>query len=138
MLTASDIMSTDIVKVPAATTVRALARLLQAKEISGAPVVDGTGNIIGVVSTADVARAAGSELLVDFDHLTAADIMTAGTLSVRPTATIDETAAFLARAGIHRALVMDHGRLLGVVTAHDVLAVVGHTGEMPHPTHWPR
>jgi len=138
MSTASEIMNTDIVKVPAEITVRALARLLQEKEISGAPVVDGTGNLMGVVSTADIARAAASEICADFDRLTAADIMTAGTFSVRPNATIAEIAAFLARAGIHRALVMDHDHLLGIVTAHDVLAVVGHTGGVPHPAHWPR
>jgi CBS domain-containing protein len=138
MRTASDIMSTDIVKVPADMTVRVLARLLDQKEISGAPVVDRMGNLVGVVSSTDIARAVGERAGTELDRLTAASIMTTGAFTVHPNATIAEVAGFLARAGVHRALVMDYDRLLGIVSANDVLAVVGHIEEMPHPAHWPR
>lgn len=52
------------------------------------------------------------------------DIMTPATFSVRPDATLPELSRFLLRSGIHRALVFENRRLVGVVTASDVLRAV--------------
>ncbi len=56
------------------------------------------------------------------DGWTVREIMTPATFTVRPEATITELATFLTRAGIHRALVMEKNRLVGIVSATDVLA----------------
>ncbi len=58
------------------------------------------------------------------DQLSVSDIMTPVTFTVEGTATLAELADFLVRGGIHRALVLDEGRLAGIVTAMDVLRVV--------------
>lgn len=52
------------------------------------------------------------------------DVMTRATFSVRPDATLRETARFLHQAGIHRALVFDGSRLLGLVTTMGIVAAV--------------
>ena len=52
------------------------------------------------------------------------DVMTRATFSVRPDATLPEAARFLQQAGIHRALVFDGGRLLGLVTTMGIVAAV--------------
>ncbi len=52
------------------------------------------------------------------------DIMTPATFSVREEATLPELAAFLVKAGVHRALVMEDGELRGVVTSMDVMRAV--------------
>lgn len=57
------------------------------------------------------------------------EIMTPATLSVRKTATVAELARFLTRAGVHRALVMEDSRLVGLVSAMDVVRTVAETGE---------
>lgn len=49
------------------------------------------------------------------------EIMTSATFAVRPEATLEEAARFLSGANIHRALVFEDGRLVGIVTTFDVL-----------------
>lgn len=55
------------------------------------------------------------------DDLDAASIMTPATFFVRPSLTISEFAEFLVRGRIHRALVLDQGRLVGIATSFDAL-----------------
>ena len=55
-LTAGDIMSRDLVTVPLNTTLAGLATILQENHITGAPVVDHEGALVGVVSQSDLVR----------------------------------------------------------------------------------
>ncbi len=55
-LTARDVMTLEPVCVGPATTIRELARLFEENEISGAPVVNRSGRLVGVVSTTDLVR----------------------------------------------------------------------------------
>jgi len=61
MLTVRDIMSSTVVTVGSDTTVRQLARVLSDGGISGAPVVDAEGIVLGVVSATDVVRLAADD-----------------------------------------------------------------------------
>jgi len=56
-----------------------------------------------------------------FDDFEVEDIMTPATFSVRPNATLQEAAKFMTRGRIHRALVTERGRLLGILTAFDIV-----------------
>ena len=62
LLTALDLMTPDVVTVPPATPVIAVARLLAERGISAVPVVDKGGKVVGVVTEADlIRRLAGEE-----------------------------------------------------------------------------
>ncbi|MGB1779007.1 MAG: CBS domain-containing protein [Longimicrobiales bacterium] len=61
MLAVRDIMRTDVVTVRADDTARALARVLADSEISGAPVLDGHGKVVGVASATDLVRLAAED-----------------------------------------------------------------------------
>ncbi|NJD19519.1 MAG: CBS domain-containing protein, partial [Gemmatimonadetes bacterium] len=69
MLTVRDIMSPAVVTVSPGATVRQLARVLADGEISGAPVVNEEGTLVGVVSATDVVRFAADDTDV---HVTGA------------------------------------------------------------------
>jgi CBS-domain-containing membrane protein len=55
------------------------------------------------------------------------DIMTPATVSVRASAGVADLARLLTRAGVHRALVLENGRLAGLVSAMDVVRVVAES-----------
>jgi CBS domain-containing protein len=55
-LTAGDIMSRDVLQIPVSMPLREAARLLLLHQISGAPVVEGGGTCVGVISTIDLLR----------------------------------------------------------------------------------
>ena len=61
MLTVRDIMQSKVVTVTPDATVRDLARLLADEQISGVPVLDGAGQLVGVVSSTDVVRLTAEE-----------------------------------------------------------------------------
>ena len=61
MDTVRDIMQTELVTVVPDTSVYDLSRLLTEKNVSGAPVVDVDGEVLGVVSMTDVVRLAADE-----------------------------------------------------------------------------
>ncbi len=61
------------------------------------------------------------------DTLTVSEIMTPVSFSVEPDATLKSVADFLVRGRIHRALVVEDGRLEGIVTSMDVLKAFSET-----------
>jgi len=68
--TVAGIMQTDVTTVGPGTTVRELTRILADQGITGVPVVDAGGDILGVVSTSDVTRLAAEEPHVSPARLT--------------------------------------------------------------------
>lgn len=61
------------------------------------------------------------------------DIMTPAAFSVQSDDTVRELARFLLRGRIHRALVLDEGKLAGIVTTYDVLQAVATMVDEPSP-----
>ena len=129
MLAAADVMTTDVITVSPETTVRDIATLLHSKRISGVPVVDAAGNIVGIVTEGDLVlreAIAGehrrSWWLALFDDPNvlvfvtakthgriARDIMTTSVISVGPAATLPEIAKTLERHRIKRVPVIKDG-----------------------------
>ena len=58
-LRARDLMTREVVTVPPATPVTALARLLAERGISAVPVTDAEGRLLGIVTEADLLRRLG-------------------------------------------------------------------------------
>lgn len=145
--TAAAIMTPDPVCAEPSTTIRQLARLLDDNDISGCPVIDHAGRVVGVVSKTDLIRRC-SEGAGDippaylFEVITARgpadetgpaspipeplvcvqDFMTPGAVTARPTTPIHEVAALMTTRGVHRVIVVDDDMYpLGMITALDVL-----------------
>ena len=178
MDTVREIMRTELVTVGPDMSVYDLWGLCADKEISGAPVVDVDGEVLGVVSMTDVIRLVASEADIhvaprplvagefsleappedeyegeqdvvdyfqnahappvtprpaggegggseaagrDLDQYDVREIMTPANFHMHPDSDLRELAAFLLRGRIHRALVMEDDRLVGIVTTVDLL-----------------
>lgn len=92
-----------------------LRALLIERNVSGVPVVDDGGRCVGVVSVADLTRAAQGDQRVR-------DVMARVTFVLPDNASISQAAALMALEHIHRLpIVTDDGRVAGIVTSIDVL-----------------
>ena len=128
-----DIMTTGVVTVRPDTPGRAVAAMFREHRVSGFPVTDGAGTVVGVVTETDlVALVAGQRRR---GHGTAGDA-TAGDLMSRPAVTVGpddlvKTAARLMhKRRLQRLPVVDaDGRLAGIVSRSDVLSVFRRSDE---------
>ncbi len=151
-MTARDIMKTEVVTIGQTATVRELAELLAAHEISGVPVVDESGGLVGVVTEGDVIL---QDADLHFPHYIqfldsviylesvrkfeerfrktfgnrVADVMSTEVLTVSPDASIHEVTTLMADNGVNRVPVLEEGRLVGIITRGDVVrAIAGRAG----------
>jgi len=113
-LVARDVMSTEVVTVSPSMTVQELALLLSEKRISGVPVVDHKGELVGVVSEADI-------LSRKMNEETVRAIMTADVVAVGETESVQEIALLLAMKRINRVPVVRDGKLVGIVSRTDIV-----------------
>jgi CBS domain-containing protein len=148
-LTAADLMSDPVVMIPQEMSLNKAAHLLALNRISGAPVIDGEGNCVGVLSAADFVRWADHDSSASLRREPAHESFTASWQvetanvpehPVRKHMTTDPvmvgrdtTLVTLARkmldAHIHRVIVVDESdRPVGVVSSTDVLAAVAYAG----------
>jgi predicted transcriptional regulator len=119
-LSVADIMSRDLIKIETGTPLRDVADILTGNFISGAPVVDAQGEVVGIVSLSDVAFMAAK----DHQDLCVDDILTPAVFVIEDWATLPQLAQLLLKARIHRALVTSHKRIVGIVTTMDLLRVI--------------
>lgn len=133
--TVADLMRRDVVSVGPSLSLRELALLLRRRAVSGAPVVDESGAVIGTVSVSDLIWESDTlplehpdplgRVTADWDRRTVADVMTPDVFGVERDASLVELARFFARTGLRRAIVLDDdGALVGIVSAIDLLGAV--------------
>ncbi|MGA7576577.1 MAG: CBS domain-containing protein [Desulfobaccales bacterium] len=144
MLQARDIMTTEVLTVSPETLVSDLAKTLVGKNISGVPVVDADGRLVGIVTQSDlVERAQELELppalnILDFhlylqvpSHLfrklekmlgaTVADIMSPKPVTVSPDTPAPRLAALMAKEKVHTLPVMEAGKIVGIIGKMDLV-----------------
>ncbi len=145
-------MNPSLVTVPENMTVRELAAFLTENEITGAPVTNRRGKLVGVVSVTDIAqsaaegadfspagkgrefrkhdlegRASTSELRdmhVENEGLPVRDIMTPTVYTVPADTPVSKIARTMISGRIHRLLVTRRGRVVGIITALDLLKLL--------------
>jgi CBS-domain-containing membrane protein len=119
-----DIMTTHVVTVRADASYREMASMLRAHRVSGLPVVDAGGTVVGVVSETDLLtkRAAAGR--------TAADLMTRPAVTTSPDELVSSVARLMSRRKLRRVPVVDcRGHLVGIICRSDVLSVFSRPDE---------
>jgi CBS domain-containing protein len=124
----ADLMTTDVVTVTPETLLREAASLLAAKRISGLPVVDDEGNVVGVLSEADIVVKAGGTArehrllgwLLESD-VDLGEAMSAPATTIDVDRRVHEAAKLMAAEGINRLPVVEGDRLVGIITRADVV-----------------
>ena len=118
--------------------------MLRRTRISAFPVIDSSDRVIGVVSEADLlvkeaVQATGTSIIAALRHVreedkakatTAAELMSRPAITIGPDASVAEAARTMYDRRIKRLPVVDAaGRLLGIISRADVLAVFSRPDE---------
>jgi CBS domain-containing protein len=149
--TAKDVMQSQVLTVSPYDPLHAVQRLFYEEGIHGTPVIDETGQLLGIVTSTDILRAAAEahELErtepvqlddLDFAHgawgmapedfkerlpdVTVADVMTESVIRVALGTSVSEIARTLRENQVHRVLVVEGDRLCGIVSAFDLIALL--------------
>jgi CBS domain-containing protein len=145
-LTVGDIMDSDPVTVAPDDDVESVVRLLRTHELPGVPVVNEGGRCVGIVTEADlvIGDEEGDLNLPHYIELfggvvfleplrrfesrlrkaaaaKAKDLMTKDPTTIEVGARVEEAGRIIVQSGHNRLPVIEHGRLVGVVTRVDVL-----------------
>jgi CBS domain-containing protein len=139
-----DIMSRDVVTVRPSATLKEAARLLVCRRISGMPVVDHTGRLVGVLSEGDllfkqsgererdrvlgwfVHRGNGAEH-AKLDARLVEEAMTSPAITIDAGWSLTSAAERMLADGVNRLPVVRAGRLVGIVTRADIVRAFART-----------
>jgi CBS domain-containing protein len=151
LITASDLMNPRVLTIRHDMRVPELANFLVANDISGAPVEDGSGKLVGVVSLNDLAEVLADDgeedgdrgavffasewdeglsadeiedLPADATALTVADIMTPEVYTVNEETPVSEIAEAMIANHVHRLLVTREDRVVGIISTSDLLGLL--------------
>jgi CBS domain-containing protein len=122
----ADVMQTDLKVVRGGDTVADAVLVLAEGHVSGVPVVNDSGQLVGVLSNSDILEAlaehsdpAGRESI--FEETLVRDLMTPRPQTISPDATLRDAAQRLLYLEVHRLFVERAGRLVGVVSTSDLV-----------------
>src|SRR4051794_2682184 len=157
-VTAADIMTRDVAVVHPETPLLAAVKLMASRRISGMPVVDDTGTVIGMMSEGDLVRwhegytekqsrwldmlAEGFQLAQSFLEGVRAErhkvkgVMSPGCISIPETMLVRDVATLMHTKGIKRVPVLRDGKLVGIVARSDLIRALAQKldEKVPSPT----
>ena len=144
---AKDIMTTDVVTVSKDITIEELARLFTRHDISGAPVIDQTGAIIGIVTENDLIKmeqrlhiptvisifdaviylGSSKKFEDDIKRMAATkveDIYRKEVVTLEDNATLEDIATIMCDKNIHHIPIIKKGKLIGIIGKKDIVKAI--------------
>jgi CBS domain-containing protein len=154
LVTAGDVMTRDVAVVHPGTSLLEAVRLMAGRRISGMPVVDDAGTIVGMLSEGDLVRwhegyterqARWLDMLAEGGHLAPAflegireqsrkvkSVMSPGATTVTEAAPARDVARLMHSKNIKRVPVLREGKLVGIVARSDLVrALATKLSEQP-------
>ena len=133
--TVGDLMALDPIVVRANAPLSEAAELLDRHHISGMPVVDGAGDLVGVLSQTDVVRARSTEYLwANWPGLAVRHLMTSPAVTVHRSTPLTMAAARMEREHIHRLVVVaddDETLPIGILSMTDLVHAIATQPRLP-------
>ncbi len=122
MQTVHDIMTTAVWAVHRDTVVREVEGIFVTHKISGAPLIDDLGNLVGFVSKSDITRfnVTGD----DPNHTRVHEIASPKVITTAPTASIEDAAQNMIHEYVHHLVVIEEETMVGMLSAFDFVKLV--------------
>jgi len=150
---ARDIMSTKVVTVSPSTSVRDIAGLMVEKHVSGLPVLNDNGTLVGMVSEGDLLRRpeigtqkhrrrwvsffsgvdSQAREFTKSHALRAGDVMTEQVIHVSEETPLGDVVGLMEKHNIKRLPVLSDGKLVGIVSRADLLRALAARQADPMP-----
>lgn len=142
--TVRDVMTTGVIAVRGDTSFKEMAAMLGSSRVSGFPVIDRAGKVVGVVSETDMLikeadRASHPEVFAGLRRsrdlqkaagVTAAELMTSPPVTIGPEEPVQHAALLMYDRAVERLPVVDEaGHLVGIVSQVDVLSIFSRPDE---------
>jgi CBS domain-containing protein len=144
MLKAKDIMTSDVISVSTSTTVEEFARILVERRISGAPVIDDQGSLIGIVTENDLIRknkkfhiptivrlfdayimleskSRIEQEIKEMAAVTVDDIYRKGVVTIGEDTPVDEIATIMSEKAVHLIPVVEGKKIKGIIGKIDII-----------------
>ena len=121
-LYASDVMVEEVITVTESMPLKDVARMFVEKKITGAPVVNAEGELVGVISETDIIRKTTS--IGAWSPNTVGQIMTRPAVTVSPDETLQRVCEMMYNRRIHRVVVAEGARIKGILTTMDILRAI--------------
>ena len=115
-----DAKGRDVHTVQLGTTLPECARRMTERDVSALIVCDGTGKVVGIVSSRDLVAAAGKGG-AEFDAAVVDDVMARDLRTTVPSAGVEDVEHMMIQNRIRHLPVVDGGKIVGVVSRIDVL-----------------
>jgi CBS domain-containing protein len=128
-----DVMTTVVVTVDASSTLYDATVAFAVNGISGAPVIDENGRLVGVLSETDIlafVKTLQEEILKDeklagvyrdISGKSVREIMSEDVLTVSPNTSVMEAIDLMIKRDVNRVPVVDHDKIVGIVTKGDII-----------------
>jgi CBS domain-containing protein len=116
-----EVMNRNVKTVRPEDTVKDAAKIMNEHRIGSLVVVSGTGEVVGILTERDILTdvvATGKSA----DEVKISEIMTPNIITITPEKTLEEAADLMTANKIKKLPVVEHGRLVGIVTATDLMA----------------
>ena len=121
-----DLMAHDVISIHFEASIAELQKLLTSEKISGVPVLAEDDELVGIVSQTDITRLAGEDSGADWKQEQVWQIMTPNVTSTQVDESVTNVAKTMAKAGIHRVLVYEGTKLVGIATSLDFVKLVAN------------
>jgi CBS domain-containing protein len=127
----ADLMKTDVRTLNPETNVAEAIVAFTDSHVSGLPVVDQHGRLLGVISTSDVLEAEAEAGDADqratvLEETLVTDLMTPRAITVSPDTDVQEAARQMLYADVKRLFVERDGELVGVISQTDIVTAVAN------------
>ena len=150
----TSIMTTDVIATGPGVSVQLVARILVEHAISGVPVLDSDGRLVGIITEMDIVsheiqvdtptyvpfldaifRMPGDTSEDDMRRVlatTAGQLMTTPVFSIRVDASVQDVETLMFERKVNPVPVLDHqDRLVGIVSRSDIVALIADAGAAP-------
>ena len=116
-----DYMTREVISVSPDVEITAATESLIVHDISGAPVLDGHGRLVGILTERDCMKVALHAGYHDVPYGLVRDYMTPNPESVTPEQSVLTLAEKFIHGRFRRYPVVDNGRLVGIISRRDIL-----------------